>query len=131
MTTKLIPMVLFSVLVLSGCSTGINHIGEPQQFNPDGVMVDEYSLNDYGYGVHVVAEFSEYQGMRNSESGFRGCTNILNTVAMKHATSKDERVNRISWREMKEYGYIDHGRDIITDVMNVNCEYYFDYQHSD
>ncbi|WP_192888798.1 hypothetical protein [Vibrio bathopelagicus] len=131
MTTKLIPMVLFSVLVLSGCSTGINHIGEPQQFNPDGVMVGEYSIKDYGYGVHVVAEFSEYQGMRNSESGFRGCTNILNTVAMKHATSKDERVNRISWWEMKEYVYIDHGRDIITDVMNVNCEYYFDYQHSD
>ncbi|MEZ8695998.1 hypothetical protein AB4169_02970 [Vibrio lentus] len=127
MTTKLIPMVLLSVFVLSGCSTGINHVGEPQQFNPDGVMVDEYSLNDYGYGVHIVAEFSEYQGMRSSESGFRGCTNILNNVAMKHATSKGERVTRISWREMKDYGYIDHGRDIITAVMNVNCEYYFDY----
>ena len=96
MTTKLIPMVLLSVFVLSGCSTGINHVGEPQQFNPDGVMVDEYSLNDYGYGVHIVAEFSEYQGMRSSESGFRGCTNILNNVAMKHATSKGERVTRIS-----------------------------------
>ena len=127
MTIKLIPMVLFSVSVLSGCSTGINHIGEPQQFNPDGVMVDEYSLKDYGYGVHIVAEFSEYQGIRSSESGFRGCTNILNNVAMKHATSKGQRVTRISWREMKNYGYIDHGRDIITDVMNVNCEYYFDY----
>ncbi|CDT88803.1 conserved exported hypothetical protein [Vibrio coralliirubri] len=127
MTTKLISVVLFSVLVLSGCSTGINHVGEPQQFNPDGIMIDEYSVNDYGYGVHVVAEYSEYQGIRSSEGGFRGCTNILNTVSMKHAASKRERVSRISWQQMKDYGYIDHGRDIITDVMNVNCEYYFDY----
>ncbi|WP_052878293.1 hypothetical protein [Vibrio coralliirubri] len=127
MTTKLISVVLFSVLVLSGCSTGINHIGEPQQFNPDGIMIDEYSVHDYGYGVHVVAEFSEYQGIRSSESGFRGCTNILNTVSMKHAASQGKRVTRISWQQMKDYGYIDHGRDIITDVMNVNCEYYFDY----
>ena len=90
-------------------------------------MVDEYSVKDYGDGVHVVAEFSEYQGMRSSESGFRGCTNILNTVATKHAADKGERVTRISWKQMKDYGYIYHGRDIITAVMNVNCEYYFDY----
>lgn len=127
MIARFIPFVLFSLLVLSGCSTGINHVGEPQQFNSDGVMIDEYSLSDYGYGVHVVAEYSEYQGIRSSESGFRGCTNILNTVSMNYAASKNQRVNRISWREMKDYGYIDHGRDIITAVMNVNCEYYFDY----
>lgn len=127
MKIKTVIVTSVLVLTLSGCSTGINHIGEPQQFNPDEIMVDEYSVKDYGYGVHVVAEYSEYQGIRNSESGFRGCTNILNTVAMKHAASIGERATRISWREMKEYGYIDHGRDIITDVMNVNCEYYFDY----
>lgn len=127
MKAGLLSVVLFTLFLLSGCSTGINHIGEPQQFNPDDILVDEYSVQDYGYGVHVVAEFSEYQGMRSSESGFRGCTNILNTVATKHAADKGERVTRISWKQMKDYGYIDHGRDIITAVMNVNCEYYFDY----
>ncbi|MBW3696061.1 hypothetical protein EK599_10155 [Vibrio sp. T187] len=116
-----------TIVFLSGCSLGINHIGEPKQYNPKGVMVDEYSIDDYGIGVHVRAEYSEFQVWRSSASGFRGCTNILNTIAQKHAIEKGQRVTRINWQDMKLNGYLDHGRDMLTGVMNVNCEYYFDY----
>ncbi|KAB0287107.1 hypothetical protein F2P58_21015 [Vibrio fortis] len=122
-------LLIVASTILSGCSLGIDHIGEAKQFNPDGTMIDEYSINDYGYGVHVRAEYSEHQFIRSSASGFRGCTNVLNTVALNHAKETGKRIKIISWREMKENGYIDHGRDPITAVMNVNCEYYFDYRN--
>lgn len=126
---RLIETLLISVsTILSGCSLGIDHIGEAKQFNPEGIIIDDYSVSDYGYGVHVRAEYSEYQFMRDSASAFRGCTNVLNTVALNHANEIDKRIKIISWREMKEHGYIDHGRDPITAVMNVNCEYYYDYR---
>lgn len=118
-------MKIFKYLTLSifisACSTTPSHIGEVQK-NKDG---SEFSIKDTENGFMIAAHYSEYQFVRNSKSGFIGCMEILNTAAESYAKTKSKSVNYPKWDEIE---IVDHGRDLLTAVMNVNCKHQYKYQ---
>lgn len=113
-------ILALSLLVLTGCSLNTPHVG-----NVVDVNNGTYSTEIVAGKLHVVASFSEYQFVRSSESGFRGCTRVMNNAARIYTVQNNKSYHPITWRTMQDYGYIDHGRDILTAIMNVNCEYYY------
>ncbi len=120
---KKLLLSLVAVVSFSGCSTSTPHTGTISE-NSNG---DEYSIELSDNSIQVTAQFTEYQFIRDSESGFIGCTDIMNTIANEEATKLDKSINPISWETMKKDGYIDHGRDILTAIMNVNCRYTYKF----
>ncbi|MEX0334137.1 hypothetical protein [Vibrio tubiashii] len=113
----------------SACSLHTPHIGEVVEggTNPYTGVSTEYSILATDYDVTVVASFSEYQGMRDSKAGFKGCTRVMNDAAKAYADNTGKRIKPINWQTMKEDGYLDHGRDILSAIMNVNCKYTYEY----
>jgi len=107
-------------LACLGCSTTPSHVGRVVE-TPDG---HEYSIRENPDGFVVAGHYSEWQFVRNSQSGFDGCKQIINSAAEKFATSKGKSVALPSWDEIE---IIDHGRDIITAIMNVNCQYSYTF----
>lgn len=120
-----IGLVLFSLILIS-CSTTPTHVGTPM-ITEKG---HEYSIKDTEDGFIVAGHFSEYQFVRNSQKGFTGCMWVINNAAKEYARSKGKEVDLPKWDEIE---IIDHGRDIVTAIMNVNCrcEYEFISDDSD
>ena len=122
MNKALLSLVLVVSLGLSACSTKPSHIGTVVVTNSG----DEYSLSEKTTeSVHVVGAYYEYQFVRNSESGFKGCTKLMNNAAKAYAKGLAKSFTPITWQTMQADGYIDHGRDLITAIMYVNCQYTF------
>lgn len=111
---------IFLLLLLSACSTKTSHVGDVHA-TKQGY---EYSIKDTPKGFIVVGHYSEYQFFRNSRSGFCGCMQIINDAAQNYASSKNKEINLPRWDEIQ---IIDHGRDLITAVMNVNCQHEYKY----
>ncbi len=109
------------VTFISACSTTPSHVGKAQK-NDDG---SEFSIKDTNNGFIVAAHYSEYQFVRNSKSGFIGCMEVLNSAAETHAEKKNKSVAYPKWNEIE---IVDHGRDLLTAIMNVNCKYQYKYQ---
>ncbi|MGF1822649.1 SHOCT domain-containing protein [Vibrio alginolyticus] len=118
---KLLSVSLVALLV--GCSTKPSHVGEPVQ-TKDG---DEFSIQQVENGFTVAGHYSEYQFVRSSRDGFAGCTNLINNAAKEYAANNGKSVSLPKWEDVT---VIDHGRDIITAVMNVNCEYTYEYANA-
>lgn len=112
--------MFFLLLIMSGCSTTPRHVGEAHK-TEDG---DEYSIKNVTGGFIVAGHYSEYQFVRNSRRGFTGCMRVINSAAMEYADSKNEEISYPKWNEIE---IIDHGRDIITAIMNVNCQYRYKF----
>ena len=73
---------------------------------------DKYSLSENTTeSVHVVGAYYEYQFVRNSELGFKGCTKLMNNAAKTFAKSLAKSFTPITWQTIQADGYIDHGRD--------------------
>ena len=49
----------------------------------------------------------------------------MNNAAKTYAKGLAKSVTPITWQKMQTDGYIDHGRDLITAIMYVNCQYTF------
>lgn len=118
---KLLSVSLVALLV--GCSTKPSHVGEPVH-TKDG---DEFSIQQVENGFTISGHYSEYQFVRSSRDGFTGCTNLINNAAKEYVANNGESVSLPKWEDVT---IIDHGRDIITAVMNVNCEYTYEYTNS-
>ena len=114
--------VLIALLIVAtvGCSTNVNHHKSPVKHDING---DSYSVVTTAETVEVTARYSEYQFIRSSEDGFKGCADLMNFAASEYALTGNKTVNFIDWTVVKKEGLIDHGRDLITAVMNVNCRY--------
>jgi hypothetical protein len=110
--------IIFLVMALSACSTTPSHVGSVER-TKDG---SEYSIKDTEGGFLVSGHFSDYQFVRNSKAGFTGCMNVLNSAARDYAIKKGEEISYPKWDEIE---IIDHGRDIISAVMHVNCQYQY------
>ncbi|CAM4075058.1 SHOCT domain-containing protein [Vibrio neonatus] len=115
---NLLSFSLASLLV--GCSLKPSHVGEPVH-TKDG---DEFSIRQTDTGFTVAGHYSEYQFVRSSRDGFIGCTKLINDAAQDYVTKTGQSVRQPSWEDVT---IVDHGRDIITAVMNVNCEYTYQY----
>lgn len=117
MTRVLIAML---AVVIVGCSTNKNyHMSTVKQDNNG----DTYSLVTTSTTVEVTARYSEYQFVRSSENGFKGCANLMNFAASEYASTVNRAIDNIDWTVVKKEALLDHGRDLITAVMNVNCRY--------
>jgi hypothetical protein len=114
--------LLICFFVLSGCSTTTSHLGEAKK-TTDG---DEVSIKDTDTGFIVTGHYSEYQFIRNSERGFTGCARLINDTAREHSETIGKGITFPQWDEIE---IIDHGRDLITAVMHVNCR--FEYKFLD
>ncbi|OCH22566.1 hypothetical protein, partial [Aliivibrio sp. 1S128] len=101
---------------MSACSTSPSHVGSVNK-DKSG---DEFSIKENGSSFVVAGHYSEYQFVRNSQDGFIGCTNLLNKAAKEYASNNELTINYPTWNEVT---IIDHGRDILTAVMNVNCQF--------
>ena len=111
------------VIALSACSTTPSHVGTAHK-TKDG---SEFSIKDTKGGFLVSGYFSDYQFIRNSKAGFTGCMNILNSAARNYANTNNEGISYPEWNEIE---IIDHGRDLITAVMHVNCQYQYKFAKS-
>jgi len=116
---KALKLLVIPVFV-AACSTTPRHVGEAKK-TQDG---DEYSIKDSRNGFVVAGHYSEHQFIRNSRQGFTGCMRVINDAARSHADAKGKQVLFPKWNEIE---IIDHGRDIITAIMNVNCQYEYKY----
>ena len=116
------PIIILFFTALSACSTTPSHVGTVQK-TQDG---SEYSIKDTTAGFLISGHFSDYQFVRNSKAGFSGCTNVLNFAARDYANKKNKEVSYPKWDEVE---IIDHGRDIITAIMRVNCQYQYKYSN--
>lgn len=112
--------VCFLLLIISGCSTTSRHVGEAHQTKGG----DEFSIKNVTGGFIVAGHYSEYQFIRNSRRGFTGCMQVINSAAKEHADSTNEEISYPKWDEIE---IIDHGRDIVTAIMNVNCQYSYKF----
>ena len=117
-------LLVIIMLLVSGCSTMPRHIGEIQT----NQMGDEYSIRDAKNGFMVAGHYSEYQFIRNSKSGFTGCMQLINDAARKHAEQKNKTIHLPRWNEIE---IVDHGRDLITAVMHVNCQYEYKFDNNE
>jgi len=113
--------LFLSVIVAAfGCSTTPTHVGEPIK-TTDG---DEYSIKATPNGFIAAGHYSEYQFIRNSRRGFIGCARLMNDGARDYSRSLDKTVQYPQWDEIE---IVDHGRDIITAIMNVNCRHAYKF----
>ena len=101
---------------MTGCSTSPSHVGEVQKTNGGA----EFSIKDTKDGFIVAAHYSEYQFVRNSKRGFIGCAKVINDAAESYSNNKGDILELPNWDKIQ---IIDHGRDILTAVMHVNCQY--------
>lgn len=113
-------LTLILCLGLVGCSVSRSHVGEVHR----GSDNQEYSIKETKNGFIVAGHYSEHQFIRSSQDGFAGCTAVINNAARKYAESKGKEVLFPKWNEIE---IIDHGRDIITAVMRVNCQHEYKY----
>ncbi|CAH0529948.1 hypothetical protein [Vibrio hippocampi] len=111
---------LWFIVLLAGCSTKPSHVGEPIK-TKEG---DEFSIQNTEQGFTVAGHYSEYQFVRSSHDGFVGCTQLINNAAKDYAAKSGQSVSLPKWEDVT---IVDHGRDIITAIMNVNCEYTYQY----
>lgn len=110
--------IFLSTLFISACSTTPTHLGQIQK-TKDG---NEFSIKDTNDGFLVSGHYSEYQFIRNSRAGFSGCMTIINIAARDYAKKKNKEVLYPHWNEIE---IIDHGRDILSAIMNVNCRHHY------
>ncbi|MGS0724757.1 SHOCT domain-containing protein [Shewanella sp. 0m-11] len=106
--------------ILAGCSTNPNHVGE-LEVTKSG---DEFSIIDRADGFTVAGHYSEYQFIRSSQDAFVGCTKLINNAAKLHAENHQKTVSLPKWEDVT---IVDHGRDLITAIMNVNCTHDYKY----
>lgn len=112
------------VFLLAACSSKPSHVGKPV-LTEEG---DEFSIQPTDTGFKVAGHYSEYQFVRSSRDGFIGCTKLINNVARDFAAKSEQSVSLPKWEEVT---IVDHGRDILTAIMNVNCEYTYKYRKFD
>lgn len=110
--------IIVSILFISACSTTTKHIGQIQKTN-DG---NEFSIKDTNDGFLVAGHYSEHQFIRDSRAGFSGCMTVINIAARDYAKKKNKEVLYPHWNEIE---IIDHGRDLVSAVMNVNCQHHY------
>lgn len=113
-------LLIISLLIIGGCSTTASHIGTVQKT----ATGDEYSIKDTKQGFMVAGHHNEYQFVRNSRKGFTSCMQLINNAARSYAETKNKDIILPKWDEIE---IIDHGRDIITAVMHVNCQYEYKF----
>ena len=112
--------IIFISLIISACSTTPNHVGVVHKTKKG----NEFSIKDTKSGFLVAGHFSEYQFVRNSRSGFTGCMRVINSAARDYSDSKNDEIGYPKWDEIE---IIDHGRDIISAIMHVNCQYEYKF----
>ena len=105
-----------SLIFLVGCSVSPSHVGTVNKDDKG----DEFSIKSNNSGFIVAGHYSEFQFIRNSKEGFIGCTHLINIAAKEYAKNNNILVNYPAWNEVT---VIDHGRDILTLIMNVNCKF--------
>lgn len=114
-----IPLIF--LIALSGCSTTPSHVGPAEKT----LTGDEFSIQATDNGFTVSGHFSNYQFIRNSRKGFTGCMSLINIAAIDYATSKNKKILTMpSWNQVE---IVDHGRDLFTAIMHVNCKYSYSY----
>lgn len=123
-------LLFVGFIALSGCTSPLRHAGTVTEsgsaYSSSGSTY--VSSHESKQWVRVVAEFREYQFVRSSKSGFIGCSDALNQRALERAEANEKSIDIITWQQMKEDGYIDHSRDIVSAIMVVQCQWKYDYK---